>query len=244
MTEPNLKKRKIAILFFGLARTITSVYPSLKQNIFDVLTNNNIDYDIFVHTYALPNPYVNPWTKTVINDYDNQSFKILNPKAFIIENQNNVERRLNIPSYFAKLSDWAQCANTPELKCSFVRNMVLAQHSKKMVTSLFAKNKNDYDYVMFTRPDQVLHTPIIPSSLLLLNNNNIIVPKEHSYLGVNDRLCFATPYIGIIYGNSFNLLLPYSEQKSIISEVFLQHYLKINKIGIIYSPILATLRRL
>jgi hypothetical protein len=240
----NFRKKKVAILFFGLTRSLNDVYSSLKTNIFDVLTENNIEYDIFIHTYALPTPYTNPYINTKIENYDNESYKLLNPKYYIIENQNNAENKLQIPKYFANLSDWAGCATTFEKKCFFVRNMVLAQHSKKMVTKLFREHQADYDYVIFTRPDQALHTKINPSVFNLLNNNNIVIPKEHSYLGVNDRLCFAKPNIAIIYGNSFNFLLVYSEKNTIVSEVFLKKYLKINNIHIIYSPITATLIRI
>ena len=245
MSSPNnFRKKKMAILFFGLTRSLKNVYRSLKENIFDVLTNNNIEYDIFIHTYILPTPYTNPYVNTIIENYDNESYKLLNPKFFILENQNKVEKKLKIPKYFSNLSDWVSCAPTFEKKCYFVRNMVLAQHSKKMVTNLFKEYKDDYDYVMITRPDQALHTKINPTAFNLLNNDNIIIPKEHSYLGINDRFCIAKPNIAIIYGNSFTYLLVYSEKKTIVSEVFLKDYLKLNNIHVIYSPITATLIRI
>ena len=245
MSSPNnFRKKKMAILFFGLTRSLKDVYKSLKENIFDVLTNNNIEYDIFLHTYILPTPYINTYVNTKIENYDNESYKLLKPKYYILENQNKVERKLKIPTYFSNLSDWASCAPTFEKKCYFVRNMVLAQHSKKMVTNLFREYKADYDYVMFTRPDQALHTKINPTAFNLLSNNNIIIPKEHSYFGINDRFCIAKPNIAIIYGNSFTYLLVYSEKKAIVSEVFLKDYLRLNNIHIIYSPITATLIRI
>lgn len=238
------KKKKIAILFWGLTRSLNDVYDSLKTNIFDVLDKHNIEYDIFMHTYILPTPYTNPYVNTIIENYDNNSYKLLNPKVYIIDNQHKVEHMLQIPKYFSNLSDWAGCATSFEKRCFFVRNMVLAQYSKKMVTDLFTPYKNDYDYVMFTRPDQALHTKINPSVFHLLNTNNIFIPKEHSYHGVNDRLCIARPNIAIIYGNSFKFLLVYSENNAVISEVFLKRYLKINNIHIIYNPITATLIRI
>ena len=237
-------KKKIAILFWGLTRSLKMVYKSLKTNIFDVLNEHNIEYDIFLHTYILPTPYINPYVNTLIKKYDNESYKLLNPKFYILENQNKVESKLKIHKYFSNLSDWAGCAPTIEKQCFFVRNMVLAQYSKQKVTELFMPYKNDYDYVMFTRPDQELHTKINPSLFHLLNKNNAFIPKEHSYLGVNDRLCIARPNIAIIYGNSFKFLLVYSENNAIISEVFLKHYLKINNINIIYSSIKAKLIRI
>jgi hypothetical protein len=234
----------MAILFWGLTRSLKDVYKSLKTNIFDVLNDHDIEYDIFIHTYILPNSYTNPYVNTKITNYDNESYKLLNPKYYILENQDKVEHNLQIPKYFSKLSDWVGCATTLEKKCFFVRNMVLAQHSKKTVTDLFTPYKNNYDYVMFTRPDQALHTKINPSAFHLLNNNNIFIPKEHSYHGLNDRMCIARPNIGIIYGNSFNFLLVYSEKTTIVSEVFLKKYLEFKNIHIIYNSIKATLIRI
>jgi len=96
----NFRRKKMAILFFGLTRSLKDVYRSLKENIFDVLTNNNIEYDIFIHTYILPTPYTNSYVNTRIENYDNESYKLLNPKFFILENQNKVEKKLKISRYF------------------------------------------------------------------------------------------------------------------------------------------------
>ena len=232
-----MKKRKVAILFFGLTRSLRNIYDNLKKNIFDELTKNGYEYDIFIHTYHLENPYINPWSKEKIFDYDNTAYTILNPKNYIIENQNKVEKTLNINSYCSNLGDWKGCATTPYMKRYLVRNMVLALHSKKMVTKLFEKHKNDYDYVMITRPDQMLDTIINPKSFSILNNNNIIIPHEHSYHGYNDRFCIATPSVAIKYGTAFDTLKMYSKKTSIISEVYMKHYLTSLRLKIIFSPL-------
>ena len=46
---------KIAICFYGLTRNMDQTsYLKLKENIFDILTKNNIFYDIYIHTFILP----------------------------------------------------------------------------------------------------------------------------------------------------------------------------------------------
>ena len=42
---------KVAICFSGMPRNFKSVYDSHKKNIFDVLKENNFNYDIFIHTW-------------------------------------------------------------------------------------------------------------------------------------------------------------------------------------------------
>lgn len=238
-----MEKHKVAILFFGLTRSLKTIYNNLKENIFDELTNNNFSYDIFIHTYNLTNPYINPWSKENITNYDNKAYEILNAKYYIIEDQNKVENLLNINSYCSKLGNWKGCANTLEMKRYLVRNMILALHSKKMVTKLFEKHKNDYDYVIITRPDQLLHSKINTNAFSLLNNNNIIIPQEHSYFGYNDRFCIALPSVSIKYGHALNTLKMYSKFTSIVSEVYMKDFLTSLGFKIIFSSIKTQLIR-
>lgn len=238
-----MEKRNVAVLFFGLTRSLKNIYDNLKKHIFDELTNNNFSYDTFIHTYKLDNPYINPWSGEKITDYDNKAYEVLNPKYYIIENQNEVEKRLNINSYCSHLSNWKGCANTPQMKRYLVRNMVLALHSKKMVTKLFEKYKSNYDYVIITRPDQMLYTKININSFSLLNDKNIIIPYEHSYFGYNDRFCIAKPDIAIKYGTALNILQKYSTITSIVSEVYMKDYLNLLGLKIIFSPIKTQLIR-
>lgn len=238
-----MSKKKVAILFFGLTRSLRTIHNNLKENLFDELSKNNYEYDTFVHTYILDNPYKNPWSGENIDNYDNTSYQILNPKEYLLENQNVVERHLQIPKYYSKLGNWKGCANTPEMKGYLVRNMVLALHSKKRVVNLFSKYQSEYDYVIITRPDQLLHTKFNVESFNLLNNNNIIIPHEHSYHGKNDRFCIAKPINAIKYGLAFNHLYLYSTKKSIVSEIYMQDYLKALNLNIIFSPLKTELCR-
>ena len=235
--------KRVAILFFGLTRSLTNIINNLKENLFNELTKNDYIYDIFIHTYSLENPYINPWSGESINNYDNTAYEILNPKYYIIENQSKVEQKLNINSYCSNLSDWKGAAKTPEMRRYLVRNMVLALHSKKIVTNLFKEHKNEYDYVIITRPDQLLHTKINTNVFSFLNDRNIIIPYEHSYYGYNDRFCIAKPNVAIKYGSAFDVLKLYSQIGTIVSEVFMKDYLTSLGLKIIFSPIKSQLIR-
>jgi hypothetical protein len=235
--------KRVAIIFFGLTRSLRNIYENLKENLFNELTKNGYIYDIFIHTYSLENPYINPWSGESISNYDNNAYEILNPKYYLIEPQSKVEQKLNINSYCSNLSNWKGCANTPEMRRYLVRNMVLASHSKKMVTKLFKEHKNEYDYVIITRPDQLLHTKINTNVFSFLNDRNIIIPYEHSYYGYNDRFCIAKPNVAIKYGSAFDVLKLYSQIGTIVSEVFMKDYLTSLGLKIIFSPIKSQLIR-
>ena len=45
--------KKIAVCFFGLTRSLKHTIDSIKKNIFHPLQKNNINYDIYLHTYIL-----------------------------------------------------------------------------------------------------------------------------------------------------------------------------------------------
>ena len=235
--------KRVAILFFGLTRSLRNIYENLKENLFNELTKNGYIYDIFIHTYSLENPYINPWSGESISNYDNTAYEILNPKYCIIEKQSKIEQKLNINSYCSYLGNWKGCANTPQMRRYLVRNMVLASHSKKMITQLFKEHKNEYDYAIITRPDQILHTKINTNVFSFLNDSNIIIPYEHSYYGYNDRFCIAKPNVAIKYGSGFDILKLYSQIGTVVSEVFMKDYLISLGLKIIFSPIKAQLIR-
>ena len=237
--------KKVAVLYFGLARSLKRVMPSLERGIYSVLRANNIKYDNFVHTFSLPNPYIDPINNSVIKDYDNDSYKLLNPRDFIIEDQNVVSRNLDVKEYFSHIGTWLGCVPNHIECCRLVRNMVLALYSKKRVAELFSKYKDEYDYVIITRPDQAIDNFLNPKCFSLLNKNNIIIPKEHAYTGINDRICIAKPQNAIIYCQAFDRLLQYSKKKEVISEAYWKWYiLKVCKLNIIFGNLKATLIRM
>ena len=67
-TEVKIKKKmKIAIGFFGITRSLKYTIDSINKNFFDVFKSNNIDYDIFIHSYILKS-YKNNRTGEKITD--------------------------------------------------------------------------------------------------------------------------------------------------------------------------------
>jgi hypothetical protein len=235
--------KRVAILFFGLTRSLRNNYNNLKEKLFDQLTKNNYEYDTFIHTYMLENPYINPWSGEKVENYDNTAYTILKPRHFIVERQSIIEPRLVIPRFYSKLGNWAGCASTPQMYKYLVRNMVLALYSKRRVVNLFAKYKHEYDYVIICRPDQQLETEFNASAFKRLGNKNIIIPFEHSYYGFNDRFCVAKPNAAIQYGNALKYLYFYSKLKPIVSEVYMRWYLQAIGLKIVFSPLKSKLIR-
>jgi hypothetical protein len=48
-----MSNKKVAIIFFGLTRTLGKTINSIEENLFKPLRDNSIEYDIFIHTYKI-----------------------------------------------------------------------------------------------------------------------------------------------------------------------------------------------
>lgn len=231
-----MKNKKVAIIFFGLTKTLEKTNESLIKNLFTPLKENLMDYDIFIHTYKIFGPYNNIWSGENTNNYNNEDIKkILNPKYFIFDNQETIVNSIDFNEYYKKLGNWT--GMTPEMTKYLIKNMCLALYSKKQITLLFDKNIENYDYAIIIRPDTILYNKLDINYFNELNENNIIVPKKDWFSGCNDKICIGKPNIISYCGKLFDELKIYSENKSIISERFFLDKLNEKSITIISKPI-------
>ena len=86
---------KVAIGFFGLTRSLKYTIDSIDSNIFEVLKVNNIDYDVYIHSYALTSPYNNERAGEYVNDVSqikNDEYKLLNPNYSRQDNQDEIKK--------------------------------------------------------------------------------------------------------------------------------------------------------
>lgn len=243
--KENIIWPKVAIIFFGLTRSLENIYTELKENVFNPIIENDMTYDIFIHTYKINGKYVNKWTGESEKNYNNDSYKILNAKHVLIDDQDKIINKINFEEYYSKehLGDWFNCKcenmNTEDSVKYLIRNMVLALYSKKQITEEFEKYKNDYDYVIMMRPDLKFQNTLSPIKIMKIINNDgydIILPVKDTHNGCNDRLVISKPDNIIYYGKLLDHLLDYSKFKSIVSEIYLLDKLKEKNIKIIFDP--------
>jgi hypothetical protein len=231
-----MSNKKVAIIFFGLTRTLGKTINSIEACLFKPLRDNSIEYDIFIHTYKIYGQYSNQWSHEKTEDYQNEDVeKILKPKYFIWDNQEDIINSINFDEYYTKLGNWTNLSE--DMTKYLIRNMCLALYSKKQITLLFEKNISDYDYAIIIRPDTQLLNKFDVKYFNELNNNNIIIPQKDCFAGCNDRISIGTPNIILYYGKLFDELKDYSMKKSIISERYLLDKLNEKNITIISKDI-------
>jgi hypothetical protein len=215
-----MNKKKIAILFFGLTRSLHKTIQSLHTNLFNVLRDNSYSYDTFIHTYKIQGEYNNQWSRESTKNYINEDVEaLLKPTYFIHDNQQDIVKKFNFEDYYKNLGDWR--GKPPELVRYLIRNMCLALYSKKQITKLFEQHKDEYDYAIIIRPDMMLKTKLDITWFNELRDDTILIPERDSYGGCNDRFCIGTVNTILYYGTLLDSLKEYSEKKSITSEGYL-----------------------
>lgn len=217
---------KIAIGFFGITRSLRNTINSIKENIFNVFEENNIEYDIFMHTYFLKN-YKNERTMEKNDNVDNEEYKLLSPKYLKIDNQDDIIEKLNLTSYRKFPDPWNTNYNS-------VNFYILGCYSKYKLTTMIEENENNYDCIIFIRPDCLYLHKFEIDYLNLINNNTIVIPNFHLFgkFKINDRFAITSKETYKIYGKVFLELLELSKKMKLHSETILGLILTKNSINI------------
>ena len=222
--------KRVAIIFFGLTKSLSKTIESLRNNLFNVLKENSMEYDIFIHTYKINGPYNNKWSGENTDTYVNENVEqLLNPKCVLYDNQIDIINSINFEEYYTKLGDWYEGYDN-EMTKYLIRNMCLALYSKNIIINEVSKCKENYDYGIIIRPDLLLVNKINISYFKELNSSNIIIPEKGWFKGINDKICIGEINTVLYCGSLFNELKEYSTKNPINSERFLKDM--INKQGI------------
>lgn len=224
---------KIAIGFFGITRSLKYTIASINKQILDVFKNNQIEYDIFIHTYHLTN-YKNIRTREKVEDHeiDNEEYKLLNANYIEIDNQQTIKEKLNISLYRTHPDPWNTNYNS-------VDNFILGSYSKFRVTNMIEKTKIDYDYILFMRPDCMYLDKFVIAYFNKVDHNSILIPNFHCYgkYNINDRFAVTTMKTYKIYGNIFIYLLEMSKKQPLHSETIIGEILYRSNLNIIRTKL-------
>lgn len=190
----NKKDIKVAICFFGLTRSLKKTFPSIEKQIFNVLNNHHIKYDVYLHTYNLTE-LTNHRSGEKKCMLDTEEWKLLKPFASKITDQNNFDDSFDWKMLFKKGDAWSD-------DFASLKNAIRQLNSLKEVTSLWLNNE-PYDYYIYLRPDLYYVNPIEISDFInCKEENSIIIPKwGNNKGGLNDRIAYGSYKVMKIYGN-------------------------------------------
>ena len=223
-------KPKIALVFYGLLRSIQYTLPNLQKQVFGPIIDSGYEYDIYCHNYTFPanHKYNNSRAREYNIDLDPVAYKLLNPKYYISDNQLEVMEQLNLESYRTHGDPW------PKTGFKTLDNYLLAMYSRKKITKLLAQNmatdpaSHIYSAVIFLRSDVLFEKPLPISKLVTLlteqestntQKQACLIPNFHHWLGgLNDRMFISKPSLALEYGCAFDKLLTISKERKLHSE--------------------------
>ena len=222
------KKYNVAICYWGLTSSTKLVYDSHEKKLFDILKNNNIDYDVYLHTWKVDKQI--RWSdesSSVVEvntsiDYD--EYKLLNPYKYKIDNQDEFLDSITFSDYFDKELYDKYGDSEHEWKPELIRNHLCALESQKRVTQMCIDENKNYDFVIYVRPDVELHDNIPVDIFDNLKNEEIAIPNNGHWDGYNDKFAI-TPFNDCAkYGKRIDEIVEYRKtQGRIVSEVYTKY---------------------
>ena len=178
---------EIALCFFGLTRSLKHNYKYIEKNIINPLTENNYQVYIYIHTYKL-NAITNKRSGESKTPLSSTEWSLLKPNKYIIENQNNFDKSMDLSSFTTDNS---------------IKNVVRQAHSLEKVTELW-ENDNDRDFkaIFYIRPDTFIVKKFDVSILKNVKQNELYInTKIKPY--PNDRFAFGGKNAMSHYGHRF-----------------------------------------
>lgn len=172
---------KIAVCYWGLVRTLREVYPSQKKYVFNPLDECSIEYDTYIHTWIVDKNLV--WNRVMKKQNDYDSMDIIEPKSKQIDVQSDFFQTLHREDYYYDgQREW-----DPQL----LNNHLCALESQKRSVELCLASGEEYDYVMFLRPDALINKRLPVERIFrehfVLEPNTIILPNFNHWEGYNDQ---------------------------------------------------------
>jgi hypothetical protein len=182
---------RVALLYFGKARSIRRTYPTQKEYVFDKLTEAGIEFDTYMHTWETSDNFV--WDKNTGYPEDEESYALLGFKQFRKDVQEEFLGSIDFHKYFYP-HVWATRghSNEGEWLPGLIRNHICALESQRRVFEIAQNSGVHYDAFVVIRPDAYFTSPLDTSVFQHLNDSTLVVPGWFSFEGYNDRMAIGT----------------------------------------------------
>ena len=227
---------KVAVCFWGLARSLDYTISSIEENLFQPLREAGIEYSIFLHTYTLYRSYSNPRAGESGIQLKNTAWKQLQPTASIIEKQDRLDLQLHLEDYRSKGDPWGDEATAKLKPFETLNNHVRALWSLHQVTTLWETSGQTFDAIIYARPDVLYLRRLNTQWLRDCKDSECLIPNFHLTNGCNDRFAIGKPSVMKLYGHRFQDALEVSKQMQLHSEQYLSQVLSYHSIQIRLIP--------
>jgi hypothetical protein len=228
-----------AVIYFGLTRSIKKVYKSHIEYIYNHFDRNNITYKKFIHTWSLKDGVQNVWENNIKQKIDYNEHTLLNPDFYQIDNENEFIESVNMDDYFYKnVWDIKGHCQEGEWLPKMVSNHICMLESQKRAVQMvenFVSNGNKFKFVMFIRPDLMIHN-YLPFNKIMDLNNVINISNHNHHEGFNDQFAILSYNNIKIYGNRIDEIVSFRKNNGrIVGEKYIKFI--INKYNLIINQL-------
>jgi hypothetical protein len=213
--------KSVAICYHGLTRSTKKIYKSHHNNLFNILKENNIFFDVYMHTWSTNDNLI--WCQKSDIPIDYEEYKLLQPNYYEISNQDDFLNVINFSDYFNKeLYNKYGADAYHEWEPLLIRNYLCALESQKRVTNMVLNNNNNnrYDFIIYIRPDVMIYTPF-NINFLNINHKSISIPNYDHYSGYNDKFAIININECSNYGKRIDEIIEFKKTHgAIVSEKY------------------------
>lgn len=209
----------IAICFFGLTRSLKYTFQNILDNIYGVLDEHKIHYDVYLHTYNLTN-LTNPRSNEHQIALNASEYALLRPTYYHIGDQSSFFNVLNMSDYLKRGDAWKDNGHSAQ-------NVLCQYQSLNLVTEmwLMRQEETSYDLILYLRPDLLYNRLNVSDLWYAYEHQCILLPNYHQFGGYNDRFAVGPPYKMRVYGQRIQWLREYAQGRVLHGESFLKHLL-------------------
>ena len=220
---------RVALVYFGMPRSIAETYKSHEQYIKKPLDDANIPYDVIFHTWQTKKGYRvwdRPYKPSEHNDWN-----LLKANLYKCENQDAFTEKLTAGDFFYQhIWDTVGHGKQGEWLPYLVMNHICALESQRRAFEMLMSMNKSYDYIILLRPDALFREPL---QLFQPTPGTIYVPDFSHNEGVNDRMAIGDIDSMRVYMNRILLAKEYrAKYGRIVSEKFLKDVLDFHDIAI------------
>ena len=231
----------IAIIYFGLTRSLRKTHETHKKYIFELLQREKVTYKIFMHTWKTKDDKQNVWEHTIPQKIDYLEYSLLDPDYYKLDDEDEFLESVNMDNYFYK-DIYAEkgCSDNGEWIPRMVSNHVCMLESQKRGFNMVKTNDDKFKFVMFIRPDVTIHNEL-PINIVFSNPDMVHIPNYNNYEGLNDQFAIMNYYNASLYGNRIDELADFRKSHGRITGekyckfIILKHKMNINQIDFSFS---------
>ena len=205
--------KPIAVLYWGLIRSLREVYPSHVKYVFTPLSEHS-SHEIFVHTWMTPRDVQRVWQREVVASNHPSDAAVLRATRLLIDDQSVFMRYLKV--------NWKQFTNNrSNWDRELQENHLCALESLQRGFDLFDAEK--YSYVVFMRPDMKWFNVIPFPDKNETTRRKVVLPLGERRK--SDRFAIFPAELAHIYARRFKYVAEFARNHRVVAEDLLMYAL-------------------